>query len=104
LLVGDFDIENFTMSGDDTLDGGDSNDILVGWLGSDTLIGGTGMDFLFGDIPFLSALIPADSTTNDDTLSGNEGNDEDGSGSIAKIAVVKLDAGLSLTADNILTM
>jgi serralysin len=75
-LTGDFDIDdNLMVSGNDILDGGNGDDFLVGWLGNDTLIGRAGMDFLFGDIPFLSALIPADSATNDDNLSGGDGND-----------------------------
>jgi serralysin len=59
------------LAGDDTLDGGNGNDVLDGGGGDDTLAGGNGNDMLFGSVG-VDALMGGNG---DDSLEGGAGDD-----------------------------
>ena len=71
---------NYSISGDDVLDGGNGNDILSGAENNDTLIGGQGNDTLYGGYGN-DYLLGGDGNdilgggTDNDTLRGGEGAD-----------------------------
>ncbi|MDI1313707.1 calcium-binding protein, partial [Prosthecobacter sp.] len=63
------------IGGDDIIDAGDGNNIVLGGLGADTITTGTGADLLIGDngnATFTTAGILTFLTTSDHTLGGND--------------------------------
>ncbi|MEX5282167.1 MAG: hypothetical protein NW700_11475 [Nitrospiraceae bacterium] len=65
-----------TVSGNDTLDGGEGDDQLYGGAGADTLTGGEGNDLLYGDRRAIRGVDVNDTLIGgNDTLDGGEGDD-----------------------------